>query len=332
MVARQGDPREATTSSIRAFWDHEAAELGRCPTATIRDFYFRILELHTLLGLLPRCSRLLDVGCGTGFGTLVLAHKSAACVGVDASCGMLEWARRLASDGVYRREIFDSLSPLWPASTEAASRVRFEHGDVLELKAPETPFEVVTAQRLLSNLATCDDQRAALRRLRACVGERGLLALSDTTHQGYQRTDALRAWAGLPALERHWHNRHLDEADLADFVNLGWAVEAVVSFDTYALLSKVVYPAACGEGHCAFLSGTNRAAMEVGSLFRSKQAVDEIGAAAFWRLFRGRVEIYDPDAAPRIAAWIDERSTTLPDWSSLGAHRLVLARACAPMI
>lgn len=328
-MARQGHPREVTASSLHAFWEQEAAELGHAPTSTIRDFHFRILELHTLLAAVPRCSRLLDVGCGTGFGTLVLARRAAECVGIDAAPGMVGWARRLASDQAYQREVFDGLSPFWSAPTEAG-QARFEEGDVLDLKAPATPFDVLTAQRLLSNLATAEDQKTALRRMRSCVHDQGLLVLSDTTLQGYDRTDSLRAWAGLAPLERHWHNRHLDETTFAEYAAAGWVVDVVLSFETYALLSKVVYPAACGEHRCTFLSGANRAAMEIAGLFRSRPAVEEVGPRAFWRLYVRRVALHDPDAGREIAAWVDERSGGLPDWSGLGAHRLMLARACRP--
>lgn len=72
-MSRQGTPRTRTYENVRAFWEVEAADIGSSPEVTIRDFYFRIHELQTLLPLIPRNARLLDAGCGTGFGTLALA-------------------------------------------------------------------------------------------------------------------------------------------------------------------------------------------------------------------------------------------------------------------
>ena len=70
-MSRQGEHRTPTRTNIEAFWNAEAAQLGESPQVTIRDHYFRLHELHTILPVIPHNSRLMDVGCGTGFGTMV---------------------------------------------------------------------------------------------------------------------------------------------------------------------------------------------------------------------------------------------------------------------
>jgi SAM-dependent methyltransferase len=327
-MARQGSPRDRTTPNIRAFWEGEAEELGESPQVTIRDLCFRVHELNTLLAFIPRSPRLLDAGCGNGLGTLVLSQRAQRVVGVDSSPGMIALARRLQSDPAYRMRMVGAVHALWPLPVPEDGRLEFLLGDVVDLHLSAPPFDVITAQRLLINLPSEADQRSALRDLRRHAADGGLLVLSETTEQGYGRTDSYRARYGLSNLERHWHNLYLDETRLQDWPEVGWRVERILGFETYMLLSKVVYPAACGEARCQFLSAANVAAMEMACLFRSRLAVDEVGPDAFFRMYADRVARYDAVLGGEIAAWITRHAATLPDWRNLGHQRVILARAC----
>jgi SAM-dependent methyltransferase len=328
-MARQGRPRARTFENVRAFWEAEAAEIGGSPEVTIRDFCFRIHELHTLLPLIPRNGRVLDAGCGTGFGTLALSRRARYVLGIDYSPTMVAWANRLLLDASHRVRLSEALSPLWTLPEPGDGKIEFRIADLLKFQLDAPPFDVVTTQRLLINLPNFEDQLAALRRLRALVSGEGLLVLGETTLQGYARTDAYRARFGLPALERYWHNLYVDEARLGEWRAAGWRVERVLGFDTYMLLSKVVYPAACGPENCAFLSGANTAAMEVACLFRTRAAASEIGDEPLLRLYEEQVSRYDATAAAAIGKWTDRHARELPDWSGLGHQRLILARPSA---
>jgi SAM-dependent methyltransferase len=257
----QGAPRERTAEAVRAFWNGEAADLGGTPQVTIRDLNFRLHELHTLLALIPRAARLLDAGCGTGLGTLVLSRRAGHTVGIDASAAMLVWARRLQTDAGFRAEMSDAFSPLWDFPRVGAGKVEFVQGDILDLHLEGPPFDVITAQRLLINLLSASDQLS------------------------------------------------------------------VLSFDTYMLLSKVVYPAACGEEKCRFLSPANAAAMEMACAFRTRGAVEVVGADAFFKMYVDRVGRYDESVARQIGAWIAQHGPKLPDGRDLGHQRLIVARA-----
>src|SRR5574341_159968 len=112
-MSRQGRYRKPVTENISAFWESEAQDIGRTPRVTIRDHYFRLHELHTLLPLIPFCSRLMDVGCGTGFGTMVISRRSRFALGIDYSENMIQSAKRLVKDVKYRAQLSEKLSPLW---------------------------------------------------------------------------------------------------------------------------------------------------------------------------------------------------------------------------
>lgn len=326
-MARQGTPRERSRATIQAFWDQEARDLGGTPQVTIRDLYFRVHELHTLLTLIPSAGRLLDAGCGTGLGTLALAKRARYTLGVDSSRTMLSWARRLQEPAVHAELSAAFPSPWHLPGPHGDHHVDFAEADVLDLRL-DGLFDMITAQRLLINLPSEVDQTIALRNLRRHATDSAHLILGETTEQGYERTDAYRALFNLSRLERHWHNLYLDETRLVRWVETGWKVEATLGFDTYMLLSKVIYPAACGERGCSFLSPANAAAMEMASNFRSRAAVDELGAERFFRMYVDRVGGYDSALGRQIGAWISEHGAALPDWRNLGHQRLIVARAC----
>jgi len=325
-VSRQGRHRKPTHSNIKLFWEAEAEEVGGTPEVTIRDHYFRLHELHTLLSLIPRRSRLMDIGCGTGFGTLILARRCQSGIGVDYSEKMIQWAQKLRGDPEYRAKLSREYSPLWDLTSADHSKVEFMSGDVLNLELNIPPFDVITGQRILINLPSHDEQMKALSRLRDHALEGGWLFLTEATTQGHERTDAYRALFDLPMLEKYWHNSYVDESRLSEWPAVGWQVEYNLGFDTYMLLSKLIYPAACGHANCQFMSGANAAAMDMANIFRSWHAVQEIGQETFLEMYVSRIQQYNEDLADKIGSWIARHGKNLADWSELGHQRLLIAR------
>jgi SAM-dependent methyltransferase len=325
VMSRQGETRAATNENIKQFWEQEAREWGESPQVTIRDHYFRLHELHTLIGVIPRVERLLDVGCGTGFGTIYFARRAAHTLGVDFSENMIRWARRLISDAAYRAKIGE-LSLLWPLEPPAGE-LEFAVADILNLETRISGFGCISGQRILINLPTHDQQIRALGNLRAVAAPGATLVLVEATQEGHARTDAYRQRFGLPILEKYWHNNYVFSARSDEWTEVGWRLERVLHFDTYVLLSKVIYPAALGQDNCKFLSGANAAAMDIANVFRSHAAVEEIGVDAMLALWIERVRLYDGAEADAIAAWTGAHAGDLGDWSRLGHQELFIARA-----
>ena len=122
--------------------------------------------------------RVLDLACGEGYGSDVLARTAASVVGVDANPEAYEHARLR-----YRRE-----------------NLRFERGLIETFSAP------ADAVVLLQTIEHIDDPGAALERARSLVGERGAVFVSTPNvrtlaPKGASRSD--NPW--------HVHEYHADE-------------------------------------------------------------------------------------------------------------------------
>jgi len=326
-MSRQGKSREKTYTNIKDFWRSEASEWGNTPQVTIRDYFFRNHELHTLLTLIPRCMRLLDIGCGTGFGTLVLSPRADYVLGVDYDQTMIEWAKRARDDIYYRMEQSKKLRMLYQMGIEEYSNVEFSVGDLLDLKLVENDFDVITGQRILINIPTEIEQFAALENLRRCAGNKSKLILIEATLQGHERTDNYRKGFDLPPLEKYWHNNYIVESHFDRWNDCGWKVVNTLSFETYTLLSKVLYPVAVGQENCKFLSGANEAACEVASIFRSKSAAEEIGMDKMLKMYVDRVTGYDEYEGNLINKYLQGINNDFPDWTNLGHQRIIIAEA-----
>ena len=85
--------RVKTPRAIAAEWDAIAATRER-QIADGFDHSATEVLAPAILKLLPRVDRLVDVGCGTGWLTVLAARKAGRVVGVDASLRSIELAMR----------------------------------------------------------------------------------------------------------------------------------------------------------------------------------------------------------------------------------------------
>jgi SAM-dependent methyltransferase len=83
-----------------AYWDDLSAEYQSQTSISLTDFHYGpLLPGDRQLQLLPRPleeTTCLELGCGAGQNSIVLAKAGARCIGIDISERMLEHARRLA--------------------------------------------------------------------------------------------------------------------------------------------------------------------------------------------------------------------------------------------
>jgi SAM-dependent methyltransferase len=146
------------------------------------EFYNRAIDLEQRLALapwlkVPEGTRVLDIGCGVGRWSRLLASRGADVTGVDISPTMIEEARRRAqSEGV-------------------AGRCRFHVRDISVLDVPGK-FDLVLGVTVLQHILDPIALRAAIEALRACVAPEGrivLLEVAPAEHVNRCDTTVFRA-------------------------------------------------------------------------------------------------------------------------------------------
>ncbi len=212
-----------TDSQVKAFWDERARERANDDSeVTHRDIWQRWLEIETIRQYLKPGDRMLDVGCGAGYTTRLVADCVREAVGMDYSEAMIERAR---------------------AAAGSASRLRFESGDVLAL-GPDRfgAFDVVLSSRCLINLASWEDQLRAIRNIASVLEPGGRFLFLEGIEDGRNRLNALRERSGLPAMPTVWHNVDFVEARLLAALDPMFHVEQRRHFGVYDFVARVVHP------------------------------------------------------------------------------------------
>jgi SAM-dependent methyltransferase len=279
-VSRQGRPQTRTLENVKSFWEKEAAEWGDSPQVTIRDHYFRLLEIGATCELIEGRTHVLDIGCGSGFSTLFYAEHAADVVGADYSPTMVACARRFLTDSDYFASVMRRFSPNgWPRLSQS---IRFEVGDVLDIDYPPEAFDAVIAQRVLINLPSRDLQAKAIAEIARVLEPAGLWISVEATAQGHREVDDMRALFGLPGIEKYWHNVYIDEEWLVEIAaESGLVIEEIRRFETYQFVTKVMHPLIAPSIELEFLSGFNDAARIASARYPTYRSVAAIGLARF---------------------------------------------------
>jgi SAM-dependent methyltransferase len=160
-----------------AYWEDraqrfagEGAGLAAVCAYGMPEFYNRAIQLEQRLALrrwldVRPGTRVLDVGCGVGRWSRLLAAKGAQVTGVDLSPTMIAQAqRRAAEEGV-------------------AERCRFRVQDLSQLDAGGQ-FDVVLGVTVLQHILDADLLRAALRRMAAHLAPGGRIILLEAAPTG----------------------------------------------------------------------------------------------------------------------------------------------------
>lgn len=215
-------PSSTVNEDIRAFWNERAAlkELSGS-----NDFLLKEFEQAFLLEHCPDNARVLDIGCGNGDSLIkMLTQCGGSGVGLDFAGDMLT----LAADNAAAAGL--------DGCTEFHQHAHPEPLPDLGL------FDVVFSQRCIINLLDWESQLATIRHAAAATRPGGILILLESTRDGQDSMNAMRADLGLEPIEAPWHNRFLRVDEVADCAGSDLTLEQFRHISsTYIFLSRVIY-------------------------------------------------------------------------------------------
>jgi len=221
-------------SKIRKYYDQKVDKWGADCRASMQDGILLNLEIKTLLKYIkPKC-KILDVGCANGYTDFELAKKRDIDItGVDYSKEMVESAK------TQRKHI----------SKKLKGKVKFLHGNVLNLKFKPEDFDVILSKRCITNIPGWKNQKKALTQVTKVLKKNGQLLISEPTKQGLSKMNSLRKKMGLFEIPEPWHNFYFDEDKLLKFMDSFYELEEINHFSSmYYIGSRVVQPVLLEEG------------------------------------------------------------------------------------
>ncbi len=230
------------TRAVREHWDRQAVKDIDPELVTHVDRYQRQVEIELLLRAIPHGQRVLDVGCGNGYTTAMLADRSAEVIGVDYSEPMLERARQ---------------------EFGGPDNLQYRQLDVLELPSIGRTFDVVVTQRCLINLTSWEDQQTALNNIAEVLEPGGFYFMQEGTRQGRHGLDQARESVGLERMPPVAYNLDFDEELLWTFLRERFHVVSVRRLGAYDLISRVVHPLLVAPADPGYEAEINRIACRV---------------------------------------------------------------------
>jgi SAM-dependent methyltransferase len=226
-------------SQVKQFWETRAQDPSLTDVeATHQDVWQRWLEIETIKPFLRASDRMIDVGCGSGYATRLLAPLVRDAVGVDFSESMIARARTAAAGQ--------------PA-------VRFEVGNVLSLDRQALgSFDVALSVRCLINLESWALQRQGIEQIAGLVKPGGRFIFVEGFADGRRALNGLREQVGLSQMPKVWHNIDFEEATLLPYLDRFFTIAARRHFGVYDFVARVVHPMSVAPQPPVYDSPINR--------------------------------------------------------------------------
>jgi SAM-dependent methyltransferase len=233
-----------TDSPVKKFWETRAQDASLTDAETTHsDVWQRWLEIETIKPFLQPTDRMVDVGCGSGYATRILAPLVRETLGVDFSESMIGRAR---------------------AAAAGAAGLRFEVANALDLDpAAFGTFEVALSIRCLINLESWELQQRAIENIARVLTPGARLILVEGLADGRRALNAMRMRMGLSEMPTVWHNVDFEESTLMPFLDRGFTLEARRHFGVYDFVSRVVHPMAVAPESPVYDSAINRTAAQL---------------------------------------------------------------------
>ena len=254
----QGIKKSRNYYSVKNFWEKEGKNRGDTPFATIRDHYFRNIEIKEIINFFSKKKThyMLDIGCGNGFSTVFFSKLSKKILGLDYSEKLIQNAKNLLKKNktkqVLKKYSYQSLQP-------KSKNIKFSVGNILDLSKYKNNFDGAVCCRVLINLPSRSSQSKAIKNLSLSVKKNSYIFITEVVGKYHKLLSKFRTQSGLDPLEVYWHNLYLDEKH---FINAckknNLKLVKKIKYGEFQIASKVIYPKLIKPVEPSFLSEFNR--------------------------------------------------------------------------
>ncbi|MCH9022739.1 MAG: class I SAM-dependent methyltransferase [Planctomycetes bacterium] len=204
------------TQAVRSYWEDPS-------TISIIDQNLHELEIEKVSQYLRSEDQLLDIGCGNAEATIQYAKKVRSCLAIERSDHLLHKAQQVVAES-------------------EMNNITIHHGDILEMKDMDDPFDVIVTRRVLINLASWEDQKRALCNIHRSLKPGGRYIMVENTNDAFSALNDLRVQAGLDPIAQHWHNRFFDYDELMAFMKGKFQLFEFHDFSFYYFLTRIFVP------------------------------------------------------------------------------------------
>jgi ubiquinone/menaquinone biosynthesis C-methylase UbiE len=203
------------------FWNSRA-DLGLL--AGTNDIILKKMEMQEIAKHVREGMKILDVGCGNGITAAYLAENfKVNIIGVDFSDKMIDNANKIIQGKKMKGNII------------------FQKDNIQDLLALDCNFDLIYTERTLINLPTWDAQKMAIHNIFSHLVKKGIYAMCESSMDGLNKINSLRASIDLPQITHPWHNRYLFDEEINELAMEGITLDSVNDFSsTYYFLSRVV--------------------------------------------------------------------------------------------
>jgi ubiquinone/menaquinone biosynthesis C-methylase UbiE len=200
-------------SAVQTYWESPG-------TVSIIDKNLHKLEIDAVCNHLLPADSVADIGCGNGEATVQYAAKVKQMVGYERSHTLRTQA-------------------MATGEKSGARNLSFLSGDILQMSALKSQFDVVISQRMLINLASWEEQQQALHNIHRMLKPGGRAILVENTNDAAQSLNDMRTKVGCPPIPQHWHNRFFDYDLLTSFFEGRFQLLKFYDFGLYYFLTRV---------------------------------------------------------------------------------------------
>jgi len=255
------------TDKVKHFWQSRAQDNVSESELTHRDIWQRWLEIEMIKGFLKKSDRVIDVGCGNGYTSKIIASLAHEIVGIDYSEDMIK--RAVVSDEVLGEETH-------------SENIIFAVCNVMELTTAKFGlFDVAISERCLINLGSWDDQKQAIANIAAVIKPEGRFLFIEGSQFGRNQLNQFRKSVGLEEMPPVWHNIDFNDSDLLNYLNGYFVLEHRLHFGVYDFISRILHPLIVEPEQPRYDSKINKIAA---MMALKRQEFEDISRVLFWVL------------------------------------------------